>query len=277
MKRPKGFTPETNRAFLNAREFLPLPYLRGIYVVFVLAYSFFALTDIYYFPDIWRWTFFLRFGVVIPVLIAIIAASFHDTFLKIYQWLLSFSFIVGGFGIAVMLILLPENVVYYGGLFLVYFSGYFMIKLRYVPACVSGWTVFLFHVIGKISIPDHILGKPERLTEEEYDLVKAHTETGYQILRAADEYSDLAIHALHHHENWNGKGYPKGLKEHEIPLFSRIISVADAYEAMTSDRPYRKAMSPKSAAAELLKFSGIQFDPQIVDVFLNRVLNHPET
>lgn len=134
----------------------------------------------------------------------------------------------------------------------------------------------LFHDIGKISIPDHILSKPERLTEAEYDLVKAHTETGYQILRAADEYSDLAIHALHHHEHWNGKGYPKGLKEHEIPLFSRIISVADAYEAMTSDRPYRKAMSPKSAAAELLKFSGIQFDPDIVDVFLNRVLNHPE-
>jgi|GEM_PF-5270189 len=148
MKRPKGFTPESNRAFQNAREFLPLPYLRTIFALFIVAYSFFALTDIYYFPDTWRTTFFVRFGIVVPVLIAVIAASYHDTFLKIHQWLLSLSFIVGGFGIAAMLILLPENVVYYGGLFLVYFSGYFMIKLRYVPACVSGWTVFLFHVIG---------------------------------------------------------------------------------------------------------------------------------
>jgi HD-GYP domain-containing protein (c-di-GMP phosphodiesterase class II) len=117
------------------------------------------------------------------------------------------------------------------------------------------------------------LNKPDRLTKDEYEVVKAHTETGYQILRAADEYSDLAIHALHHHENWNGTGYPKGLKELEIPLFSRIISVADAYEAMTSDRPYRKAMDPLLAIDELKQNAGIQFDPDIVHVFLEKVLN----
>jgi diguanylate cyclase (GGDEF)-like protein/PAS domain S-box-containing protein len=135
----------------------------------------------------------------------------------------------------------------------------------------------MFHDIGKISIPDSILNKPDRLTKDEYEVVKAHTETGYQILRAADEYSDLAIHALYHHENWNGTGYPKGLKELEIPLFSRIISVADAYEAMTSDRPYRKAMDPLLAIDELKRNAGIQFDPDIVHVFLEKVLNgHPK-
>lgn len=130
----------------------------------------------------------------------------------------------------------------------------------------------LFHDIGKISIPDAILNKPSKLTKEEYEIIKKHPEFSYQILRAADEYSDLAITALYHHERWDGKGYPKGLKGEEIPLFSRIINVADAFEAMTSQRPYKKVISKDDAVKELIRCSGTQFDSKIVDIFVNEVL-----
>jgi len=128
------------------------------------------------------------------------------------------------------------------------------------------------HDIGKIATPDAILTKPSRLTPEEYDIIKNHTETGYQILKAADEYTNLAEYALTHHEHWNGNGYPMKLKGEEIPLFSRIIGIADAYEAMTSNRPYRKAMSMESAIDELKRYAGTQFDPRIVDIFIKQVL-----
>ena len=128
----------------------------------------------------------------------------------------------------------------------------------------------LYHDIGKISIPDEILDKPARLTDSEFKVMKGHTETGYQILRAADEYSDLAIHALSHHERWDGKGYPNGLKEDKIPLFLRIICVADAYDAMISKRPYKDAISRADAVEELKRCSGTQFDPEIVDLFIYR-------
>jgi diguanylate cyclase (GGDEF)-like protein/PAS domain S-box-containing protein len=130
----------------------------------------------------------------------------------------------------------------------------------------------MFHDIGKISIPDIVLNKPSSLTKEEYEIIKTHTTNGYQILRAADQYSDFAEHALYHHERYDGTGYPEGLKGKEIPLFARIISVADAFEAMTSDRPYRKAMSFEEAVDELKKYKGTQFDPQIVDAFLANAL-----
>ncbi|MCR3907116.1 MAG: diguanylate cyclase [Tenericutes bacterium] len=132
----------------------------------------------------------------------------------------------------------------------------------------------LYHDIGKISIPDAILNKPAKLTDEEFEIIKTHTEVGYQILRAADEYSDLAEHALSHHERWDGKGYPRGLKGEEIPLFSRIINVADSYEAMTADRPYRKGMSKEKAVEEIIRCSGSQFDPKIADIFISNVLKY---
>ena len=130
----------------------------------------------------------------------------------------------------------------------------------------------MFHDIGKISIPDSILNKPGKLTNEEYDVIKTHTEVGYQILRAADEYSDLAIHALYHHERWDGNGYPSGLKGKDIPLFSRIICVVDAYEAMTADRTYRKKLSEDYAISEIKRCSGTQFDPKIAKLFVEKVL-----
>ena len=133
----------------------------------------------------------------------------------------------------------------------------------------------LYHDIGKISVPDAILDKPGRLTDEEYGKMKLHTEVGYQILKAADEYSNLAEYALSHHERWDGKGYPRGLKEKGIPLFSRIIAVADSYEAMTSDRVYRKRLSDDEAVNEIRKCAGSQFDPKIAKVFVEKVLKKP--
>jgi diguanylate cyclase (GGDEF)-like protein len=127
----------------------------------------------------------------------------------------------------------------------------------------------MFHDIGKISIPDEILKKSGRLTDDEFDIIKTHTTNGYKILRAADEYSNLAEYALYHHEHYDGSGYPEGLIGEEIPLFARIIGIADAYEAMTADRPYRKALSHETAIKELEKHKGTQFDPTIVDAFIN--------
>ncbi|MDD3122969.1 MAG: PAS domain S-box protein [Candidatus Izemoplasmatales bacterium] len=130
----------------------------------------------------------------------------------------------------------------------------------------------MYHDIGKISLPDAILNKPSKLTKEEFDVIKTHPEISYQILRAADEYSDLAIHALHHHEKWDGSGYPSGLKGEEIPLFSRIISVADAFEAMTAVRPYKNRMSVKDALDEIIRCSGTQFDANIAKIFIEKVM-----
>jgi diguanylate cyclase (GGDEF)-like protein len=132
------------------------------------------------------------------------------------------------------------------------------------------------HDIGKITIPDHILKKPGKLTEDEWQVMKSHTTNGYQILRSADKYTRLADYALTHHERWDGKGYPKGLKQEEIPFFSRIIGICDAYEAMTSDRPYRKAMSKEYAISELKNCSGLQFDPHLVKIFIEEVLVEDE-
>jgi diguanylate cyclase (GGDEF)-like protein/PAS domain S-box-containing protein/putative nucleotidyltransferase with HDIG domain len=132
----------------------------------------------------------------------------------------------------------------------------------------------LFHDIGKISIPDDILRKKGRLTNEEYDIIKNHTNTGYQILRAADKYSDLAIHALYHHERWDGRGYPKGLIGDEIPLLARIICVADAYDAMTSVRTYKDKMNEQDAIKEVIRCAGSQFDRNIAQVFVEDVMGY---
>jgi len=128
------------------------------------------------------------------------------------------------------------------------------------------------HDIGKITIPDAILGKPGKLNEKEWATMKEHTVAGYQILRASDEYSKLADYAMSHHERVDGTGYPNESNQEQIPFFSKIISVADAYEAMTSDRPYRKALPVSRAKEELRQNRGTQFDAEIVDVFLEDVL-----
>ncbi|MBP9559895.1 MAG: diguanylate cyclase, partial [Synergistaceae bacterium] len=133
-------------------------------------------------------------------------------------------------------------------------------------------TTALLHDVGEVVIPASLLNKPEKLSEAEYEQIKIHSEKGYQILKSIDEYAALAESVLQHHERWDGKGYPEGLREGDILLHSRIINVADAYEAMTSDRPYKKALTQKEAVDELKKCRGKQFDPEIVDVFIEKVL-----
>jgi HD-GYP domain-containing protein (c-di-GMP phosphodiesterase class II) len=127
------------------------------------------------------------------------------------------------------------------------------------------------HDIGKIGISDLILNKPGRLSEEEWVEMKKHPEIGYRIAMSTSELAPIAEYILYHHERWDGDGYPQGLKGEEIPLLSRIISVADAYDAMTEDRPYRKAISREEACTELRRNAGSQFDPDIVMVFLKEI------
>jgi len=125
------------------------------------------------------------------------------------------------------------------------------------------------HDIGKIVIDSNTLNKASSLSEEEWAEMKRHPEIGYQILRSVDEYASFAFIVLAHHERWDGKGYPLGLKGNEIALESRIIAIADTYDAMTHDRPYRKALTTGEALDEIRRNSGTQFDPQIVEVFLS--------
>lgn len=124
----------------------------------------------------------------------------------------------------------------------------------------------LMHDIGKIAINKNVLDKPDKLNDIEYNEIKKHPEIGYHILKSVDEFSNLADYALSHHERWDGNGYPRGLIGEEIPLVARIITVADAYEAMTAERPYKAALSSSDAIAELVRCSGTQFDPSIVTV-----------
>ena len=132
----------------------------------------------------------------------------------------------------------------------------------------------LLHDVGKIGIKDSIIGKPERLTDEEYTMIKRHPEIGADILRPVDFLADKIPGVLHHHEYFDGRGYPAHLTGENIPLIGRIICVADAFDAMTSDRPYRKGLSVSVAVNELKKFSGKQFDPVCVDAFLKACEKH---
>lgn len=132
-------------------------------------------------------------------------------------------------------------------------------------------TMGLLHDVGKIAIEENILNKPSHLTEEEYNEIKKHPEIGYRILSSVNEMSEMAEYVFAHHEHWDGTGYPRGLKELEIPYLARVISVVDAFDAMTSDRAYRQAMSYEKAYAELERCAGQQFDPAIVKVFVKEM------
>jgi diguanylate cyclase (GGDEF)-like protein/PAS domain S-box-containing protein len=131
--------------------------------------------------------------------------------------------------------------------------------------------VCLLHDIGKIGISDSILNKPEALNDEEWIEMKKHPEIGFRIAQATPELKKVAKYILYHHERFDGNGYPKGLKDFQIPLIDRILSVADAYDAMVNDRTYRKALSVEEAIQELISNSGTQFDPEIVKLFLEEI------
>jgi len=126
----------------------------------------------------------------------------------------------------------------------------------------------VLHDIGKVGIKESVLQKPGPLTAEEWEEMKKHPEIGYRIAQNTPELATVAEYILSHHERWDGRGYPRGLKGEEIPLICRILAVADAYDAMTNDRTYRKAMSREKAIDEIRRNAGTHFDPQVADIFL---------
>ena len=131
----------------------------------------------------------------------------------------------------------------------------------------------ILHDIGKIGIPDSVLNKPAKLTDEEYSIMKSHVIRGAEILRNFTMIENVADGALYHHERYDGRGYANGLKGEEIPLNARIIGIADAFDAMTANRVYRKKLDLDFVIAGLKKGRGTQFDPKLVDIMLKLIEN----
>ena len=127
---------------------------------------------------------------------------------------------------------------------------------------------FLLHDAGKIGVPESILSKPGPLTAAEWRVMRAHPVIGYQMLENIPFMTTAAEIVRCHHEMYDGSGYPEGLRGEQIPLPARVFSIVDAFDAMTTDRPYRAAMSTERAAAELIRMAGTQFDPDVVEVFV---------
>ncbi|MDP1715653.1 MAG: HD domain-containing protein [Anaerolineales bacterium] len=126
----------------------------------------------------------------------------------------------------------------------------------------------LLHDVGKISVPDQILRKKEKLTPSEWESIRLHPYHGIQIIHPVAALAKIEPWIYHHHEKWDGSGYPDGLRGEDIPLEARIIAIADSYNAMTTDRPYRRALSQKEALAEIRHGTGTQFDPNLAEAFI---------
>jgi putative nucleotidyltransferase with HDIG domain len=129
----------------------------------------------------------------------------------------------------------------------------------------------LLHDIGKMGVLDEIINKPGALSEEEWVLMRAHPVVGAQIVEKMEFLTGTVDIVRHHHESWNGRGYPDGLRGEEIPLSARIVTVADSFDAMTTDRPYRKALSLDEAVHRLEEASGVQFDAGLVKIFVKYI------
>ena len=128
---------------------------------------------------------------------------------------------------------------------------------------LGGW----LHDVGKVGVPDAILFKPGALTPDEFSCVADHAEIGYQILRHLDFLDEATQVVRHHHERWDGMGYPDALKGEQIPLAARVFAVADTLDALTTDRPYRAAVGWEQAREEILHAAGTQFDPAVIAAY----------
>ena len=133
------------------------------------------------------------------------------------------------------------------------------------------YNIALLHDIGKVGIPDNVLNKPGKLTDEEFELIKSHAARGYDVLKNISLMPEIAIGAQAHHERPDGKGYPNGLKCEEIPRVAQILAVADCFDAMYSNRPYRPRMNFDKAVSIITEVSGTQLTPDVVDAFLRLV------
>lgn len=134
----------------------------------------------------------------------------------------------------------------------------------------------LLHDVGKCGIPDSVLLKPGRLTDDEFEIIKKHANEGYEILTKVSCYNnDVARVALEHHEKWNGTGYPLNKKNNEISLWSRIVTISDIYDALTSDRVYKGKSLPHEAAEYILSNAGFLFDPELVKIFISTIQIYP--
>lgn len=383
--------------------------MRNMLIMGILLYSAFGIIDrMLYIEELKAFTM-IRFGIVIPVIFIVFLLSYHKSFYKLHQFLLTVMFTIAGIGIVVMLILAPMVNSYYGGLFLIFGYAYFLIRLKWQFAAVgssaimityyilafvhlgdylndalifslfylsflliaglSGYTfstyrfhryneekllkgdkvilesknydnlidieasnhitiysiaklaesrdkftgnhiervgklslklakkihigVYLvndcdkdrvirsielastLHDIGKIAIPEHILMKSSKFTVEEMEVMKKHCMLGSSTLReiqneyAKNDFVNMGINICEsHHENWDGSGYPRRLKGKDIPFAARIVSVIDVYDALISERPYKKGWSVEKSRAEIKRLSGIKFDPEVVSAFL---------
>lgn len=139
------------------------------------------------------------------------------------------------------------------------------------------WICGLVHDVGKIGVPESVLTKPGRLTDEEFDQIKMHPEIGHRILKDIPQMADILPGVLHHHERWDGNGYPHGVSGDEIPMFARLLCLADTFDAMSSTRSYRSAVSRPEVLKEIESCAGTQFDPNLTRVFLTLDLGHYDT
>lgn len=381
-------------------------YVRVSFLLFAILYGMFSITDYYIVPQWFELFFILRFFVVIPILLLTFGLTYMPQYEKWKQLAISFSYVIGGLSIVIMLVLEPLNTIYYGGLFLVFTSAYFMLNLNFELVIIGGiiilgglflglsfnesqnltiWSAILFlvaqniigaigayqieqfrrneflrvydlegaqrklnklvndkieeiskaqvstivalarlaesrdkltgehiervgelcyklaqvlpikyfdsiihkneftnvirlasslHDIGKVGISDSILNKPGQLTTYEFNIMKNHVNIGTEILsKLYEEYPNNAFVRLGieitkcHHEKWDGSGYPLNLVSEEIPLSARIMALADVYDALISQRPYKDAMSHDEAMNIILNDSGKHFDPELVEHF----------
>lgn len=382
--------------------------MRFTLILSVFFYSVFALLDVWTVGDLVRIFTIIRFLVVIPIFLLILALSFHRSFEKYHQLFMSVAYMAAGIGIIYMLAYLPDHFSYYGGMFLVFAVGHFLTRIYWHYTAIASFLMVAFylatvifygndlaisfyytffymafificsyaayifdqyrlenylqtyslkddnvtlkrenynrlidienanritifslaslaesrdkftgdhiervgslclslsqaipeayfkehglekdvflqsielastlHDIGKVSIPEGILMKPGRLTDDEMAIMQEHTTFGYETLiniRQRYEKNDFVNMGIdickYHHEKWNGQGYPEGLKARDIPLSARIVAVVDVYDALISERPYKKAFSRQASLEEIVRNSRVMFDPTVVKAFL---------